>query len=423
MDFITCQAKPGTGRSMRARTSYVLIGSVYCFFSILSGTTRAVGIDNTFYVPNALEACVSSSVSLTGSENAEKIFGYLLSVGFTAIQTAGIMGNIQAESGFDPGIEERVPNVNNQRGYGIVQWTAGRRDKLFAEAAAKNVPVNDLGFQLQYLWQDLNDGYKNSTLIPIKATNDIREATRIFLQKFEIPVDNEKDYKINERTAYSTAILAQYGSLAPSDVGVATSSCGSSGGTSPPTSGPAMPSDPAYSTSSTACAAGTTDIGEDEGWDNGSKVTIRLCQIPGFVSRGEDDKARGGTVTVNAGVSGAVFAMYSDMVGAGIKPVAESSFRSMALQQKLYNRCGTSEKPNCKKGTDVAVPGESNHQMGLALDFDVNCGITGGSCQSSGARRTNPGNPTWDWLEANASSKYGYNQLINEAWHWSPDGK
>lgn len=93
-----------------------------------------------------------STTNLVGADNPEKVWNYLIGKGLTPPQAAGIMGNMQAESGFDPGIEER----SGGGGFGIIQWTGGRRTALEAAAVAKGVPAHDLGFQLDYMYEESN---------------------------------------------------------------------------------------------------------------------------------------------------------------------------------------------------------------------------------------------------------------------------
>ncbi len=210
------------------------------------------------------------------------------------------------------------------------------------------------------------------------------------------------------------------------DVANATDSAGSTNAT-PGESGAVI-----GDTSEVPCASGTTDVGVTDGWNGGSKYLIRICQIPGFLSGGSEDIARGGFVTVSSTVSGSVLSMFNAMVAAGLEPTAASSFRSMAKQTELWNS-------NPTPG-EVARPGFSNHQTGFAIDFDVGCfgisgcprtsGSAGGkvlfpsdNCAATYSRgdRGYSDNPVWWWLNDNAKS-YGYKHYCHEAWHWSPSG-
>lgn len=91
--------------------------------------------------------------TLIGADNEEKIWNYLSSgKGINAIQTAGIMGNMFAESGYDPTSIEPSPGT----GRGLVQWSFGRRPPMEAAASAAgvNLTLNDdanLIFQLDYM--------------------------------------------------------------------------------------------------------------------------------------------------------------------------------------------------------------------------------------------------------------------------------
>lgn len=92
--------------------------------------------DTDFYSANSIlyydpcdTACSttnSSVASLTGTDNREKVFNYLKAKGLTPEQAAGVAGNIQNESGFSPTRQEMSQSFPNG-GWGIVQWTFGRR--------------------------------------------------------------------------------------------------------------------------------------------------------------------------------------------------------------------------------------------------------------------------------------------------------
>lgn len=91
-----------------------------------------------FYDPCSNDSCqVSSGIvtKLSGADNREKIFNYLKARGLTPEQAAGVTGNIQKESGFSPTRQEESQNFPFG-GWGIVQWTYGRRND---PSAAKGV--------------------------------------------------------------------------------------------------------------------------------------------------------------------------------------------------------------------------------------------------------------------------------------------
>lgn len=75
--------------------------------------------------PSNVYGSVCSVVStLTDSQtqaNAAYICSYLMNLGFTKNAACGILGNLQRESGINPGIWESSNNTS--RGFGLVQWT------------------------------------------------------------------------------------------------------------------------------------------------------------------------------------------------------------------------------------------------------------------------------------------------------------
>ncbi len=153
-----------------------------------------------------------------------------------------------------------------------------------------------------------------------------------------------------------------------------------------------------------ACADGTTDAGTDVGYDNGQAINIRLCSIPGTI----DSSFSNQPMHVNSRVSGAFLALIQSMGAATGSPVhVTSSFRTMAEQIKIFNSYGS---------VRAAKAGYSNHQMGLAVDFQLPTGNnTGEATKSPGTDKI------YDWLTANASN-YGIAKLSTEAWHWQAAG-
>jgi len=90
-----------------------------------------------------------------------------------------------------------------------------------------------------------------------------------------------------------------------------------------------------------------------------------------------------------------------------------SSYRNSAQQIALRRaHCGTSpyeiyEMPASSCRPPTARPGTSNHELGLAIDFD-RCSSRASAC--------------YRWLAANAS-RFGLDPLASEPWHWSTDGR
>ncbi len=187
----------GEGKAGFANT--IVKGVAGAFTNLGSAVTSAGGS------VACTSAEVVSTTTLSGNGNAEIIWNFLSCKTLSAPQVAGIMGNLQAESGFNPGIEEKTPRAS--KGYGIAQWTFGRRTNLENYAKSRGKPASDLGVQLDFLWGELNTAYKANVLDPIRATTSVDVATDIFLRKFERP--KNPDGTKPTRLGFAQAILKQ----------------------------------------------------------------------------------------------------------------------------------------------------------------------------------------------------------------------
>lgn len=135
-------------------------------------------------------------VFVNGSDNASTIMSNLVNAGYTKEAAAAIMGNLQAEAGFNPrkfeggalaGEDFRAWNDGKtfSGGFGIAQWTsAGRVQRLQEYADSHNLPVISLQAQVGYLIQELS-GYRSG---PGDLNNvSMEEAVFTVARYFEAP--------------------------------------------------------------------------------------------------------------------------------------------------------------------------------------------------------------------------------------------
>lgn len=182
--------------------------------------------DIIFYDPNAADCEVNpasiggNSSPLVGNDNAEKIFTYLIDKGLTAEQAAGILGNFQQESGFDPAIIQggqiAGPNYKpvNSIGFGIAQWTfTARQAPLVSLAESSGRSVIDLSAQLDFLWQELTTTHAHA-LSTLKAETTPERAAYVFHRDFEGSADSEA-FVIKVRGGNARALYDKYKNLAP----------------------------------------------------------------------------------------------------------------------------------------------------------------------------------------------------------------
>ena len=87
------------------------------------------------------------------------VWNYLTNAGYSAIIVAGIMGNIYGESGFNPKCVEKATG----EGFGICQWSYGRKTKLYDYAKTHSIGkqstsggAGNIYVQLDFLLEELD---------------------------------------------------------------------------------------------------------------------------------------------------------------------------------------------------------------------------------------------------------------------------
>jgi lysophospholipase L1-like esterase len=157
------------------------------------------------------ECCAAGSTILAGNSNEEKIWNYLVGeMGFNDAQAAGIMGNIQQESNFDPNAAYVGPI--NSDAFGIIQWVGGRRAELESFAANQGKPANDLGVQLDFMKKELEGAYRDSVYEPILAAGSMDEALLIWLEAYEAPCSvGQCGHEVAIRTPFAQDWLDKFG--------------------------------------------------------------------------------------------------------------------------------------------------------------------------------------------------------------------
>lgn len=143
---------------------------------------------------------------------------------------AGLMGNVKAESGFNP---KNLSNAANKKlgltdiqytdgvdkgtykkfitdgyDYGLCQWVYNtRKKKLYNFAKERGCSIGDLGMQLDYIWKELNE--YSSVLKVLKSATTVKEASDDVLTRYEKPA-NQGDKEKAKRAKYGEDILKKY---------------------------------------------------------------------------------------------------------------------------------------------------------------------------------------------------------------------
>lgn len=140
---------------------------------------------------------VPPSLTTEQEKNAWQVWSTLKGNGWTEQAVAGVLGNMQGESGIMPDKDE----VGGGTGYGLVQWTSPQgipgRQYVQQKLAAAGIPgdYRTVAVQLKLLEWDMDNGqYIPTSSYPYSAAQfrqltDIATAARAFERNFERPED------------------------------------------------------------------------------------------------------------------------------------------------------------------------------------------------------------------------------------------
>lgn len=167
--------------------------------------------------------------------NEKAVWDYLRRAGMTESGAAGVMGNMQAESGIisnrveilclkrlrengkvyddasytaavDSGKISKAEFLNplpgKQYGYGYCQWTSpGRKSGLYDLCKQKGVSIGDMYTQLDFLISELKTSYKQVWNV-CTSSGSVQECVDTFLVKFEIPANAESHKPTRRKYAW-----------------------------------------------------------------------------------------------------------------------------------------------------------------------------------------------------------------------------
>ena len=118
--------------------------------------------------------------------NAVFIAKRLQAEGYTRGQIAGMLGNFQLESGFNPRINEggKIGPPLGIGGYGVPQWTGGRQKNLINFAKQKGLDPGSIEAQADFLIHELQGPEKRADQ-SLRGAVSPEESARRFLTDFE----------------------------------------------------------------------------------------------------------------------------------------------------------------------------------------------------------------------------------------------
>lgn len=175
--------------------------------------------------------------------NEQTIWTTLRAAGLTEAGTAGLMGNLKAESALIPTnlqntFERKLGYTDatytaavdagtytnfakDAAGYGLAQWTYHtRKAALLAFARAQKKSIGDLGMQLDFLVKELRESYP-AVWKTLTTTGSVRSASDAVLLQFERPADTSERVR-TLRAGFGETFLRQ---LAGTDAAPVTPPC------------------------------------------------------------------------------------------------------------------------------------------------------------------------------------------------------
>jgi hypothetical protein len=266
------------------------------------------------------------AAGMTAFPNDQIAYDYFRGQGFTNFQAAGIVGNLDQESGIDPTISQQ----NGGPGRGIAQWSAGGRwdtdpgDNLMAFAAMEGASPTDLQTQLDFIMFELTM-FPDYGLATLKASTNVTDATTDFELGFEgCAIASECDGP--SRINYAMSILAAYGNDPVPDAGNGSgddAGSGSSGEAGVGTGDAGAGSSSSSGSASGGSSSGSASGGSSSGSASGGSSSGPNGGIGGSTSSGGRAAAGESFVTSSGGCSvGALGGLGGDASLGGLVALA-----------------------------------------------------------------------------------------------------
>lgn len=149
------------------------------------------------------QAATAQELSGGQKVQAQQIYQYLLSKGFSPAQAAGILGNMQVESSLNTGAYNSAEGA-----IGLCQWEGGRRSELEAFAANKPGGVSNWKNQVDFMITELK-GSEGGAYSRLMSSTTAGDAAAAFDQLYERSSGSAR----GERVADANAIAAQMANI------------------------------------------------------------------------------------------------------------------------------------------------------------------------------------------------------------------
>lgn len=134
--------------------------------------------------------------------NAEVIASVFLANGWSLNAIAAMLGNMQSESGINPGIYESLDSTSTTNGFGLVQWTPNTKYKTWADANGYS-DYGDIFAQTVRIQYELENGLQWITTsaypLSFKSFSTSNESpeylAQAFLYNYERPASLDQPHR------------------------------------------------------------------------------------------------------------------------------------------------------------------------------------------------------------------------------------
>ena len=152
-------ASGSTGSTTQQQESIGLLGVFEKMSRVIQNYVASIfnGKEVDLFATPVADNTTSSSGTTTdvnGADVAEQIYNYSRGQGCSQAAAAGIVGNAERESNFNPAAEGPA----SQHSIGLFQWLmAEDQQKLYALAKQEGKDWTDVGVQMKFLWDDIGN--------------------------------------------------------------------------------------------------------------------------------------------------------------------------------------------------------------------------------------------------------------------------
>lgn len=144
-----------------------------------------------------------SQVSLTplrGGGAEEQAFNFFIEKGYTPEQSAGIVGNLIAESNMNTGARNAGDGRDGSDSIGIAQWNSARAEGLKRFAARTGRPWSDLTVQLEYVVEEFRTTERGAGT-RIRTAASPQEAADVIRKYYERPLETAQTVRTRRENA------------------------------------------------------------------------------------------------------------------------------------------------------------------------------------------------------------------------------